>query len=84
MVNDKKWEGLFGFKRRMAESEIEQCHANLAYAIQQVTEEIVVSMARELKRITGAQNLCMAGGVALNCVANGKLAREKIFKNNRS
>ncbi len=81
MVKDKKWEKLFGFSRRPPESEIEQHHANLAYAIQQVTEGIVVNMARELKKITKTKNICLAGGVALNCVANGKLAQENIFEN---
>ncbi|MEN8156094.1 MAG: carbamoyltransferase [Bacteroidota bacterium] len=81
MVQERRWERLFGFKRRAAESEIEQHHANLAYAIQQVTEEIVLGMARELKRLTGAKNLCLAGGVALNCVANGRLAEAQLFDN---
>jgi carbamoyltransferase len=80
MAKDKKWEQLFGFKRREPEAELEQNHCNLALAIQVVTEEIVIRMAREAKKITGADYLCMAGGVALNCVANGKLLREKIFK----
>ncbi len=80
MVHDKKWEKLFGFKRREAEADLEQKHCNLALAIQIVTEEIVLKMAVEAKRITGADYLCMAGGVALNCVANGKLLRENIFK----
>jgi carbamoyltransferase len=80
MVKDKKFEALFGFKRREAEAELEQKHCNLALAIQLVTEEIVIKMAKEAKRITGADHLCMAGGVALNCVANGKLLRENIFK----
>jgi carbamoyltransferase len=52
----------------------------MAYAIQHVTEEIVFKMAEEAKRITGSKYLCMAGGVALNCVANGKLVKEKIFE----
>lgn len=81
MVNESKWEGLFGFKRRAPEAEITQQHGNLALAIQTVTENIVIKMAKEAKRITGAENLCLAGGVALNCVANGKLLNEKIFKN---
>lgn len=80
MVNDNKWEKLFGFKRRLPEEELRQHHCDLALAIQLVTEEIVIKMAREAKRITGAENLCLAGGVALNCVANGKLLRENIFK----
>lgn len=80
MIHDKKWEKLFGFKRREAEADFEQKHCNLALAIQIVTEEIVLKMALEAKKITGADYLCMAGGVALNCVANGKLLRENIFK----
>lgn len=80
MVKEKKWEDLFGLKRRREETDITQVHCNMALAIQTVTEEIVIKMAVEAKRITGAEYLCMAGGVALNCVANGKLLREKIFK----
>jgi carbamoyltransferase len=81
MVNNKKWEKLFGFPRRTAEADLQQSHCNLALAIQKVTEEIVLKMALEAKRITGSENLCLAGGVALNCVANGKLLKEGIFKN---
>lgn len=81
MVKDKKWEGLFGFPKRAPESELEQVHCNMALAIQIVTEEIVIKMAKEAVRLTGSKNLCMAGGVALNCVANGKLIRENIVDN---
>ncbi len=81
MVHEKKWEKLFGFPPIKPEGKIEQKHCNMAFAIQQVTEEIVLKMAREAKRITGAESLCLAGGVALNCVANGKLLKENIFKN---
>lgn len=80
MVSDKKWEALFGFPRREDENDLKQHHCNLALAIQQVTEEIVIKMAKEAKRITNSEFLCMAGGVALNCVANGKLLKENIFK----
>ncbi|MFZ4796078.1 MAG: carbamoyltransferase [Bacteroidia bacterium] len=80
MVNETKWKTLFGFARRAPESELTQQHCNLALAIQTVTEEIVIKMATEAKRITGADNICLAGGVALNCVANGKLLKENIFK----
>lgn len=80
MVKDDKWATLFGFKRRAEESDLEQQHCNLALAIQLVTEDIVILMAHEAKKLTGADYLCMAGGVALNCVANGKLLREGIFK----
>ncbi len=81
MVKDKKWNKLFGFSRRKEESDIEQHHCNLAFAIQKVTEEIIIKMAKEAKKITGSPNLCMAGGVALNCVANGKLLEEGLFEN---
>ena len=81
MVKEKLWEKLFGFPRRIAETNLEQHHCNLAYAVQKVTEEIVLKMATEAKQVSGAEYLCMAGGVALNCVANGKLLKEKIFKN---
>ncbi len=81
MTNNKKWSKLFGFNRREPEAEIEQYHCNLALAIQMVTEEVVLKMAQEAKKITGSDNLCMAGGVALNCVANGKLIQKNIFKN---
>lgn len=80
MVYDNKWEQLFGFGRREDENDLQQHHCNLALAIQKVTEEIVLKMAKEAKRLTGSDYLCMAGGVALNCVANGKLLRENIFK----
>lgn len=80
MVDEKKWENLFGFPAIKPDGKIEQKHCNLAYAIQVVTEEIVLKMAKETKRITGSDYLCLAGGVALNCVANGKLLKEKLFK----
>lgn len=79
MVQEKKWEKLFGIKRRLPEAELLPVHCNLALAIQEVTEEIVFLMAEEAKRLTGASVCCLAGGVALNCVANGKLLRKGIF-----
>lgn len=80
MVHDRKWKDLFGVARRDAEADLDQTHCNLAIAIQKVTEEIVIKMAKEAKRLTNSDYLCMAGGVALNCVANGKLLEENIFK----
>lgn len=80
MVHDHKWEKLFGVKRREAEADLEQVHCNMALAIQRVTEDIVIRMAVEAKRITGLDQICLAGGVALNCVANGKLLRKDIFR----
>lgn len=75
------WEALFGLSRREPESEITSAHMNLALAIQQVTEEIVVALARTASEITGSTNLVMAGGVALNCVANRKIKDAGIFEN---
>tara|TARA_B100000214_G_scaffold371707_1_gene348574 strand:+ start:1471 stop:3336 length:1866 start_codon:yes stop_codon:yes gene_type:complete len=80
MVKDKKWKNLFGFSRRLYDTDIKQHHCNLALAIQIVTEEIILKMAKEVKRLTKSENLCLAGGVALNCVANGRLQKEGIFK----
>ncbi len=81
MADDEQWEILFDIGKRKPEAEITQAYCDLALAIQQVTEDIVIKMARHAKELTGSENLCMAGGVALNCVANGKLLKEGIFKN---
>ncbi|MGQ9617356.1 MAG: carbamoyltransferase family protein [Candidatus Aminicenantia bacterium] len=80
MVKDSKWEKLFGFPPRKPESEIEQHHCDLALAIQQITEDVVFRMAETARNLTGSKNLCMAGGVALNCVANGKLLKKGLFE----
>ncbi len=79
MVDDAKWQQLFGFARR-GEDDLRQEHCDLALAIQQVTEEIVVAMASHAREITGARYLCLAGGVALNCVANSKILLAGIFE----
>ncbi len=79
MCRDGKWEALFGIPRRQPESDLSQAYMDMALAIQQVTEEAVLQLAAEARRLTGAQNLVMAGGVALNCVANGKLLRKGFF-----
>lgn len=79
MARNKRWEKLFGIKKRMGESELEQVHCNLGLAIQQITEEAVLRLAKHAKELTGLSNLCMAGGVALNCVANGVLHGSNIF-----
>ncbi|HRE68771.1 MAG TPA: carbamoyltransferase [Cyclobacteriaceae bacterium] len=81
MIKESLWEKVFGFKCRKPEDELEQHHCNLGLAIQEITEEVVIKMASEAKRLTNSENLCLAGGVALNCVANGKLLNTKIFKN---
>ncbi len=80
MVPDKKWSQLFGFRRRKPEEPLLQHHCELAYAIQAVTEEAVLKMAEEAQRLTGSEYLCLAGGVALNCVANGKIKETGIFR----
>ncbi len=79
MIHEGKWGKLFGIKRRKPTEEITTIHRDLALAIQHVTEEIILLLAREAKRLTNSKNLCLAGGVALNCVANGKLEDAKIF-----
>ncbi len=71
---------LFGGPARKAESEITQREMDIAASIQVVTEEIVLRMARHVHQVTGQENLCLAGGVALNCVANGRLLREGPFR----
>ena len=79
MTNDK-FADLFGGPARTAESEISQREMDLARSVQVVTEEIVLKMANHAKEITGEKYLCLAGGVALNCVANGRLLREGPFE----
>ncbi|MEO5360370.1 MAG: carbamoyltransferase [Nitrospirota bacterium] len=81
MVDDRMWEGLFGFPRRLPEGELQQCHCDLALAIQQITEDVVIKMGKTAAALTGSKNLAMAGGVALNCVANTKLALSGVFDN---
>ena len=80
MSNDRKWEELFGVAKREPETDITQPYMNLAFAIQSITEDIVFRMADTAKSLTQADCLALAGGVALNCVANGKLLRSGKFK----
>jgi carbamoyltransferase len=80
MVKDRDWEKLFGFGRREEDSPLEQRYCDMALAIQEVAEEIVLLLAGEARRLTGSERLCLAGGVALNCVANGKLYGAGLFK----
>ena len=80
-MTNERFHGLFGGPPRAPEAQLEQRHMDLAASIQAVTEEILLSMARELHRLTGKKNLVLAGGVALNCVANGRLLREGPFSN---
>lgn len=80
-MTNSKFEELFGGPRRKPESKLTQKEMDLARSIQEVPELAVVRIARVARKITQSKNLCMAGGVALNCVANGKLLREGILEN---
>ena len=80
-MTGKKFAGLFDGPRRSPESPITQREMDLAHSIQYVTEEVVMHMAEHVYRETGETNLCLAGGVALNCVANGRLLRDGPFEN---
>ncbi len=81
-MTNKKFNNLFGQKPRDPKSEkITQFHMDIAASIQKVTEEIMVDLAKSIRKEYGIKNLCLAGGVALNCVANGKILQEKIFDN---
>ncbi|HYI93644.1 MAG TPA: carbamoyltransferase [Bryobacteraceae bacterium] len=79
MVDEGKWEKLFGLPRREGESEIAQPYMDMALAIQQVTEDIVLRLACTARTLTRSRNLVLAGGVALNCVVNGKILGAGIF-----
>src|SRR5215470_12694460 len=80
MTNDR-FASLFGVRPRKPQERLEQIHMDLAASIQSVTEEVVLRLTRALAAETGARNLCLAGGVALNCVANGQLLRDGRFEN---
>ncbi len=80
MIN-KSFSNLFGSAERKPESKLSQKDMDLSASIQSITEEIVIKLARNVKKETQSKNLCLAGGVALNCVANGKLLKENIFEN---
>jgi carbamoyltransferase len=81
MVDDACWEKLFGIKKRHSQEELTQEHCNIAYAFQKVTEKVVLLLCKEIKKLKGSDNICLAGGVALNCVINGILKDSGIFKN---
>jgi len=80
-MTSRKFEAAFGGPARRPESPLTQREMDLAASIQKVTEEIMMRCARHLHRITGMKNLCLAGGVALNCVGNGRILREGPFEN---
>ncbi|MCF8463037.1 MAG: carbamoyltransferase [Rickettsiaceae bacterium] len=78
-MTNGKFHDLFGGPPRKQESILTQREMDLAASIQEVVEEVVIKLAKGIAKITGERNLCLAGGVALNCVANGKLLKEKVF-----
>ena len=81
-MTNKKFSNLFGQNPRISEEEkLTQFHMDIAASIQKVTEDIMIKMAKSLRKEFNISNLCLAGGVALNCVANGKILKEKIFDN---
>ena len=81
-MTNKKFDNLFSQKVRDPKNEqIKQFHMDIAASIQKVTEDIMIKIAKSLKKEFNISNLCLAGGVALNCVANGKILKEKIFDN---
>jgi len=80
-MTGRKFHKLFAKEPRKSETELSQFHMDIAASIQVITEEIVLKLARSLREESGMKNLCLAGGVALNCVANGVLLRENIFEN---
>jgi carbamoyltransferase len=80
-MTNKKFDALFGGPPRTSETELTQREMDLAASVQKVTEDVVVQIAKGIAKETGERNLCLAGGVALNCVVNGILVRENIFDN---
>jgi carbamoyltransferase len=81
-MTNEKFNNLFGNKPRHPKNEkISQFHMDIASSIQKVTEEIMIKLAKSIRKEYDIKNLCLAGGVALNCVANGKILQEKIFDN---
>ncbi len=78
-MTNQKFDKLFGGPARKGESQLTQREMDIAASLQVITEEIMVKMSRYVRKLTGMKNLCLAGGVALNCVGNGKILREKVF-----
>jgi len=81
MIKDKMWEELFGIKKRNEEDDLSNEHVALATALQLITEEIFIRICEDAKNLSGSKNICLSGGVALNCVANSKLMESNLFEN---
>lgn len=80
VMTGEMFEKLFGCSRRLPEADFEEIYLNIAASIQNVAERVIIRLAKYLRDITGKEYLCMSGGCALNCVANGKLHKERLFK----
>ena len=81
MINNR-FENLFGHKTRIAEQEeLKEFHMDIAASIQSVLEEIIIKICKSIKEEFKIENICLAGGVALNCVANGKILKKDLFEN---
>lgn len=80
-MTNRRFNKLFEGLPRKPESALTQKHKDMAAALQKVTEQVVLKAVKQAKKIHPSDNLCLAGGVALNCVANGRILKEKIFKN---
>ena len=81
-MTNKNFDNLFGQKKRNSENEaLTQFHMDIAASVQVVIEDIILKITKKIKEEFKINNLCMAGGVALNCVANGKILKNKIFNN---
>ena len=81
-MTNSKFNNLFGQKPREPKKEkLTQFHMDIASSIQKITEDVMIKLAKTARQEYGLKNLCLAGGVALNCVANGKILEEKIFEN---
>ncbi len=79
-MTGRAMETLFGQKRRKSESPLTQFHKDVARSLQEITDEVMLKLVAHAKKLTGSENLCLAGGVALNCVANGKILRSGLFR----
>ena len=80
-MTNKKFTSIFNHPVRKSETQLTQKEMDIAASLQEVTEEIMLKMARHIRYLTKMKNLCLAGGVALNCVGNGKILKEKVFDN---
>ena len=79
MIRHKKWESIFNIKKRKENEALTITHASIAQALQLITEDVLLGLCQQAAAVTGSKNICLSGGVALNCVANGVVERSSIF-----